>query len=182
MGGDPMQFVFETTYDQKALTAMARCVRKTTRKKRSRRSHVLGWIVAVLGALLPFISAEDGLVIDFGAIVTWTAVAVILIALIFEDRLNAYVARRRMIKGSEKANALFDAEIEDVFVSETAVGKTEFPYTAVLAVAETRHYFAFMLSADHAQVYDKSTLAGGTVDAFREFIGERTGRPVIPVS
>ncbi|MBQ2829685.1 MAG: YcxB family protein [Oscillospiraceae bacterium] len=175
-----MRYTFETTYDQKALTAMAKCVRKTVRRKRSRRSHVLGWIVAALGILFPFIANEDG--IDFKKIVTWTAAAVMVLALLFEDRLNAYVAKRRMIKGSEKANAVFDTEAEGTFVSETAVGKTEFPYTAVLAVAETQRYFVFMLSTDHAQVYDKNTLAGGTADAFREFIAERTGRSVVPVS
>lgn len=177
-----MRYTFETTYDQKALTAMAKCVRKTVRRKRSRRSHVLGWIVAALGILFPFIAGDDGLVIDLKAVITWTAAAVMVIALLFEDRLNAYVARRRMIKGSEKANAVFDTEAEGIFVSETAVGKTEFPYTAVLAVAETQRYFVFMLSADHAQVYDKNTLAGGTADGFRGFIAERTGRSVVPVS
>ena len=175
-----MKYTFETIYDHKALTAMARCVRKTVRRKRSRRSHILGWIVAALGILLPIVSGDDG--INFRKIVTWTAAAVMVLALLFEDRLNAYFARRRMVKGSEKANAVFDTEMEGVFVSETAVGKTEFPYTAVLAVAETQRYFVFMIGTDHAQVYDKDTLVGGTADAFRVFIAERTGHPVVPVS
>ena len=49
-----MEFVFETSYDQKGLTAMARGLRKTLRKKKSRRSHVFGWAVVVLGLLLSF--------------------------------------------------------------------------------------------------------------------------------
>ena len=47
-----MEFTFETSYNQKALTTMARALRKTVRKKRSRRSHILGWIVMIMGAFL----------------------------------------------------------------------------------------------------------------------------------
>ena len=47
-----MEFTFDTAYDQKTVTAMVRALRKTQRKKRSRRSHILGWAVIVLGTLL----------------------------------------------------------------------------------------------------------------------------------
>jgi len=40
-----MEFKFETAYDQKALSAMARGLRKTVRLKKSRRSHIIGWVV-----------------------------------------------------------------------------------------------------------------------------------------
>lgn len=35
-----MEFGFETVYNQEALTVMARAIRKTARKKRSRRLHI----------------------------------------------------------------------------------------------------------------------------------------------
>ena len=47
-----MEFSFETVYDQKAVTAMAHGLRKTIRKKHSRRSHVFGWFVVALTLLL----------------------------------------------------------------------------------------------------------------------------------
>ena len=51
-----MGFKVTSEYDKKALIAMARAVRKTTRKKKSLRSHVFGWLIVVLGLLvsLPF--------------------------------------------------------------------------------------------------------------------------------
>lgn len=46
-----MEFTTTTDYDMKTLTAMARALRKTVRKKRSRRAHIFGWIVVLLGIL-----------------------------------------------------------------------------------------------------------------------------------
>ena len=43
-----MKFTFETEYNQKALSVMAKCIRKTARAKHSKRSHVFGWIVIAL--------------------------------------------------------------------------------------------------------------------------------------
>ena len=36
-----MEFIFETNYDQKGISAMAEALRKTVRKKRSKRTHIL---------------------------------------------------------------------------------------------------------------------------------------------
>ena len=47
-----MEFKFETAYNQDALTAMAKALRKTIRKKRSRRSHIFGTIVIALALFL----------------------------------------------------------------------------------------------------------------------------------
>ena len=42
-----MEFKFETAYNQEAITIMAKALRKTVRKKRSKRSHIFGLIVVV---------------------------------------------------------------------------------------------------------------------------------------
>ena len=47
-----MEFRFETRYDQRGLTAMARALRKTIRKKGSRRSHISGWCIVALAVVL----------------------------------------------------------------------------------------------------------------------------------
>ena len=57
-----MEFTTTTDYDMKTLTAIARALRKTVRKKRSRRAHIFGWIVVLLGTflLLPPAGMERG--------------------------------------------------------------------------------------------------------------------------
>ena len=62
---------------------MAKCLRKTIRKKKSKRSHIFGWIVVVLAMLLTLISGEDGFTIDIRKILTWIVAGVIVITFVF---------------------------------------------------------------------------------------------------
>ena len=170
-----MEFTFETEYNAKTMTVMARALRKTVRKKHSRRSHIFGWIVTVLGLLL----AVKNFAFDFRTVVTLIAVAAILIALIFEDRINGSAAKKRLLPGTEKAVSVFT---EEGFTSETDVGKTEWNYDKILVIAETADFFVFIFSASHAQLYDKRSLQGGTVDEFRRFIEAATGKQAQPIT
>ena len=45
-------------------------------------------------------------------------------------------------------------------------------------MAETKDYFVFLFSKNHAQVYDKRTLTGGTAEEFRAFMQEKTGKAI----
>lgn len=165
-----MEFTFETVYDQKALTAMARALRKTVRRSRSKRSHILGMIVVVLAVLLFF--AADEMTVS-KAILTWSAAAAIIFVLIWEDSLNGYVARKRGLPGLDKAHVTFH---EDGYHSATAIGESDFRYDTILRFAETKDYFVLIFSASHAQVYDKHSLTGGSCEEFAQFITEKTGK------
>ena len=171
-----MEFTFETSYNQKALTTMAKALRKTIRKKRSRRSHILGWVVMIMGALLAVNSLRSGVVFNAKNIVTWLAILAILIVFIWEDALNGYIASKRMLKGTEKATSIFT---EEGFASITEIGKSEWNYDKVMLVGDTKDYFVFIYSANHAQVYDKSSISGGTAEEFCRFIEEKTGKNVV---
>lgn len=145
-----MGIQFETDYNMETLTAMAKGLRKTVRKKRSRRVHIFAAVVLVLGILT-------------------------ILATVFEDRLNAWFARKRLLPGTEHAAATFE---EDGYVSATGVTESRFSYAQIVAVAETARYFVFALSSHHTQAYDKRTIRGGSVEDFRAFIAEKTGKLV----
>ncbi len=170
-----MEFTFETTYDLKALTVMARAVRKTVRKKKNRRSRVLGWIVVILGLLLTLPIGGREFEADFRTIITLLAVIVMVLALLFEDQLNGYIAGKRMLPGMKYAKGRFT---EDGYVSETGVGKTEFYYHTIDAIAENQQYFVFAIGNNHAQVYEKSRIGGGTIEEFHAFLEEKTGKNI----
>ncbi len=169
-----MEFKFDTKYDAKALTSMARALRKTVRKKRSRRTHIWGWIVIVLGLLVSLPLGERE--ITMSSVVTWVALAVMLAVFLFEDRLNGKIAGKRMLAGTERTETVFT---EERYTSVSALGKSEWNYGNIKVVAENAGYFVFLFSENHAQVYDKSTISGGTVEEFREFIAEKTGAGVV---
>ena len=167
-----MEFTFETHYDRKALTAMAKGLRKTVRKKHSRRSHFFGWIVFFLALLLSWPSASG---VEKKDVVTWIVMAILLLVTMFEDRLNGWIAKLRMLPGTDHSVATFS---EDGYRSETAMGNTEWKYENISAMAEMPDYFVFLFSKNHAQVYDKRKLTGGTPEEFRSFLQEKTRKTI----
>ncbi len=174
-----MEFSFTTDYNQKAVTAMAKALRKTVRKKQSRRSHILGWIVILMAVLFTVPQKGMPFSIDFKTIVTWVAALCIFIVFLFEDSLNGYLARKKMLAGSEHAASYFS---EEGYRSVTAVGETLFHYENIALVAETKEYYIFLLDARYAQVYDKASLTGGTQEEFRRFLCEQTEKQILSVS
>ena len=165
-----MEFTFVTKYDTAALTAMAKALRKTTRTKRSRRSHVIGWIVVALAVLLSLPRGET-YTIDINRIVTWAAAVAIILAFAFEDRLNGLIAKKRMLPGLLTATTTFT---DSGYRSETEIGTTEFTYDHVIALAETPRFYVFLFSQNHAQVYDKQGLNAGSCEEFSDFITGKT--------
>ena len=170
-----MDFKFETAYNQEAVTVMAKALRKTMRKKKSRRSHMLGVIVVIFAILLTLPLDGKEFVLDFRTVITWIVSAILVLTLLFEDKINGYIARKRMLPGLDKSVVTFN---EDGYLSETPVGKSEFKYGNIVMLAETAEYFIFIFSQNHAQVYDKRTLSGGTQEEFRQFIQNVTGKKI----
>ena len=157
-------FSFETDYDMNTFISMARALRMTVRKKHSKRSHILGLGVAFLGVASVFLWGPK--------VLTITAIVVIILVLLFEDRLNAWVAMKRMLKGMEKARSDF---YEDRYRSATDIGTTEWHYDKIKGIAEDNDYFIFLFSESHTQAYDKRKMSGGSKEDFRGFIEEKTG-------
>ncbi len=170
-----MEFIFETLYDTKGLSVMAKALRKTTRKKKSKRSHILGILVIVLAILLSLPGKNEEFVLTINFVVTWAVIIIMVLALIFEDKLNGSIAKKRMLPGTEKSVTTFK---EDVYISETNAGKTEFYYSNIDEIAETDEYFVFVFNKNHAQLYDKNGMTYGTNEGFRKFITEKTGKKI----
>ena len=170
-----MEFTFDTVYDQKAVTAMARGLRKTIRKKHSRRSHLFGWLVIALILLLTLPRGGKPLVIEGRTILTWAAGLLIVVTLLFEDGINAWFARRRMLAGTDRASATFT---EDSYCTESAAGKTEWYYENIRYIAEDKDSFIFVFDKRHAQVYAKRGMTGGGVEEFRGFLTQKTRKEI----
>ena len=168
-----MEFRCETAYNQEAITIMAKAIRKTARRKRSKRSHIGGVIVILFAILLTLPLGDKDFVLDFRTIITWLVAAILFFTLIFEDKINGYVARKRMLPGLVKSIVTFK---EDGYHSETEVGSSDFKYSTIALLAETKDYFVFVFSQSHVQIYSKKSITGGTVDEFRQFIVNVTGK------
>lgn len=168
-----MDFVVVTHYDQKTTTVMARALRKTQRKKRNRRTRIIGFLLVAFAFLLAFVG-EEGFGLPSG-LRQWLDLAtgvVLLVVLLLEDQINGYFVRKRILPGSQDATTLFQ---KDNFVSTTQVGSSIFTYDKIIGLVETREYIIFAFSKNHAQAYAKAGITGGTVEEFLTFLEGVTG-------
>lgn len=175
-----MEISFETQYDRKTLTAMAQALRKTVRRKRSRRTHIFGWIIVAIALLFSFWSSDCGFVIRLALrpILNFLAAVFLVVVLIWEDQINGYFAWKHRLPGTENATAVFK---KDSFVSTTEIGTTAFQYDKIQMIAEGPDYFVFIFSVSHAQAYDKKSISGGTLEQFRGFIENTTGKHILKI-
>ena len=172
-----MNFVFNTVYDMDALTAMARAVRKTSKGKYSkiRRIYIVTMIVLMILMVALTLLLNK---FNFKILMLTLAGLAILIAMKFEDRINAMLASKRVMKGAEKGVVTFG---EDSYVSATEVGTTEFKYSVIEAIAKRGDYIVFVFTRRHAQVYDLRAMSNGTPKEFCKFIQEKTGLEIIKI-
>lgn len=173
-----MNISCETQYDQKAMTTMAKALRKTIRKKKNLCSHILGWILAAFALFLAFWSPETGFyfILNRRSFITLTLAIVLTVVLVWEDQINGHLALKRLLPGTEKSKTVFR---NNEFISSTAAGISTFGYDRVITLAETADYFVFIFSVSHAQVYDKKHFSDGSPEDFRTFIEQVTGKHFI---
>lgn len=170
-----MEFLMHTTYDHPAMTAMARATRKTINRKRTRLLHI--WIYAVL--LLGIICAIplDGTLTSSNIICGLVAISMLATRLL-EDYLDGWLAYRCILPGTEQVDATFTPE---QYCTKSKISTTKWSYETIAAVAESPRYFIFILGQKHAQIYDKSSLAGGNCEQFRALLETATGKPILTI-
>lgn len=163
-----MEFTCHTTYDQKALTAMARAVRKTVRAKRNRYIRLYAWII--IGLLLVSVWLSWGNV--WQTALNSAAIVAMLLVTWKEDAINGYFAKRKALPGTSFAETTFAS---DHYRVKTAVTESKWQYDKILALAETKDCLVFVIGKDHALAMEKAALEGGSMPEFHRFLEEKSG-------
>ena len=166
-----MEFTCHTTYNQKALTAMARAVRKTVRAKRSRWIRLYARII--VGLLLVSLWLSWGNILQ--TVLHCAVIAALLLIDWKEDAINAYFAKRKALPGTEAADTTF---FSDHFLTKTAAAESKWQYDKILALAETRDYLVFVMGKNHALAMEKAALEGGSVPAFCNFLEKQSEQKI----
>ena len=166
-----MEFTCHTTYDQKALTAMARAVRKTVRAKRSRMIRIWAWVI--IGLLTVSIWLSWGNLWQIAA--NCVVIAALLLINWKEDAFNGFFAKRKALPGTDTADTAF---CPDHFLVKTAAAESRWQYDKILALAETGSYLVLAMGKNHALAMEKATLAGGSLPEFRRFLEEKSGQTI----
>ena len=166
-----MEFSCRTVYTRRALAAMSKAIRKTTRRGVSILTRVFSWIIIAV-CLLSALDGQQSLWIrgvDAGVIV-------MLLAVQFgEDTLSAIISKRRAMPGMEECATVFH---RDCYESRITGLTSQWQYSRIQALVESGDYLVVILGKNHAQAFDKAGLEGGTVEEFRCFLEERTGKTI----
>ena len=170
-----MEFRFETDYNLETLTAMAKGLRKTVRRKRNCRTRIFAGIVLVIGLVSSALSIASKEPLRARNLLVLLAMLCVIYASLQEDRLNARAAKRRLLPGTEHAGCVFG---EDGYTIKTSVTESRFSYAQIRTVAELPRYLVLALSNNQAQAFDKESLSGGTIEEFRAFLADKTRKPV----
>ena len=169
-----MKFTCHTTYNQSALTAMARAVRKTVRAKRNRMIRLYSWVL--MGVMLVSIWLSWGEVWQTGA--SCVVLAALLLVNWKEDAINGYFAKRKALPGSSFADTTF---YPDHYLVKTAAAESKWQYDGIVALAETKAYLLLVVGNHHAMALEKASLEGGSLPEFRRFLEEASGQKIVHI-
>lgn len=169
-----MKFEFKTQYTQKELSVMAKVLRKTLRKSINKKIHILGIFAIILGLLV--IILEHSL--SLRTIMYAISIIVLSMILIFEDKLNGFLAYKRIVKGMDNVTTVFT---DESYTSIAELAQTEWKYTSIQCIAEDDNYFVFIIDNKHGQIYNKHSISNEEVEKFRIFIEDKTNKKIIKI-
>lgn len=162
-----MELTFEMNYDQKAMTAMARAVRKGLQEEQDKKSKIIGWVFVVLTAVILLSSGKTGWmqIIGAGIVVLFAAY------LIWQDRINGTLAMWKLPAKMRKGEWLFR---EDGYFSNTEVGESDYSYENIFMMVESRGYMILVFQEGNAHIIPMDTVKGGTAADFRRLLRKKT--------
>ena len=162
-----MEFTFEMNYNQKAMTAMARAIRKGLQEEQDKKSKIIGWGFVALTVLILLFSEKFG----------WMQIAasVIIVGfaayLIWQDQVNGYLAMKKLPEKMRTGKWLFR---EDGYFSDSEAGESDYSYENIFMMVESCGYMILVFHEGKAQIIDLSTIQGGTAADFRRLLRRQT--------
>ena len=167
-----MTFEIHSDITNRSMTVAARAMRKVLRRKRSILWAVFGWSVFFINALLLIPFDGEPFTLDAGTVISLLVEVMLLSVLPFQDRFNGMIACKNTLAGTKDYHVVFGEESYTV----TEVTTSTFRYELIDAMAESQDYIIFLMKKRYAQPLDKRTLTGGTVEEFKRFLEEKTGK------
>ena len=168
-----MTFEIHSNITNRSMTIAARAMRKVLRRKRSIMWVIFGWTVFFINALLLIPFDGEPFALDVSTVISLLVEVMLLSVLLFQDRFNGMIACKNTLAGTKDYHVVFGEESYTVVTEVTA---STFRYELIDALAESQDYIIFLMKKRYAQPLDKRTLTGGTVEEFKRFLEEKTGK------
>ena len=168
-----MTFEVHSNITNRSMTVASRAMRKVLRRKRSIMWAIFGWSVFFINALLLIPFDGEPFALDARTLISLLAEVILLSVLLFQDRFNGMIARKNTLAGTKEYHVAFG---EESYTVVTEVTTSTFRYELIDAMAESQDYMILLMKKRFAQPLDKRTLTGGTVEEFKRFLEEKTGK------
>jgi len=162
-----MEFTFDMNYNQKAMTAMAKAIRKGLQEEQDKKSKIIGWVFVALTVLILLFSKTFG----WMQIVASVIIAVFAAYLIWQDQVNGYFAMKKLPEKMRTGKWLFR---EDGYFSDSEAGESDYSYQNIFMMVESQGYMILVFHEGKAQIIDLSTIQGGTAADFRKLLRRQT--------
>lgn len=169
-----MNYTIEMMYDNSAILAMAKAVRKTMRAKfDGRKKYLIAAVIAMGCAVLikDIVTKNVGL----NTLVAVCSATALVVYILSEDKITA---RRSRKKVNEVGFALRVDFGEEFYTSTTEMAQIEWKYSDIVALVKTDNHIVFVLSESQAQAFDLNGLKEGNPQQFIAFVEEKTGKKV----
>ena len=168
-----MTFEIYSDITNHSMTIASRAMRKVLQRKSSILWAIFGWSVFFINALLLIPFDGEPFTLDASTVISLLVEVMLLSVLLFQDRFNGIIARKNALTGTKEYHVAFG---EDSYTVVTAATTSTFRYELIDALAESQDYIIFLMKKRYAQPLDKRTLTGGTVEEFKRFLEEKTGK------
>ena len=168
-----MTFEIYSDITNRSMTIASRAMRKVLQRKSSILWAIFGWSVFFINALLLIPFDGEPFTLDARTVTSLLVEVMLLSVLLFQDRFNGMIARKNALAGTKEYHVAFGG---DSYTVVTAVTTSTFRYELIDAMAESQDYMILLMKKRFAQPLDKRTLTGGTVEEFKRFLEEKTGK------
>ena len=168
-----MTFEIHSDITNRSMTIAARAMRKVLRRKRNIIWAIFGWSVFLFNALLLIPFDGEPFALDVRTVTSLLVEVMLLSVLLFQDRFNGMIACKNTLAGTKDYHIVFG---EDSYTVVTVATTSTFRYELIDALAESQEYIILLMKKRYAQPLDKRTLIGGTVEEFKQFLEEKTGK------
>ena len=168
-----MTFEIRSDITNRSMAIASRAMRKVLQRKSSILWAIFGWSVFFINALLLIPFDGEPFTLDARTLISLLAEVILLSVLLFQDRFNGMIARKNTLAGTKEYHVAFG---EASYTVVTAATTSTFRYELINALAESQDYIILLMKKRYAQPLDKRTLTGGTVEEFKRFLEEKTGK------
>ncbi len=168
-----MTFEIRSDITNRSMAIASRAMRRVLRRKRSIIWAIFGWSVFFINALLLIPFDGESFTLDASTMISLLVEVMLLSVLLFQDRFNGMIACKNTLAGTKDYHIAFG---EESYTVVTEVITSTFRYEMIDAMAESQDYIIFLMKKRYAQPLDKRTLTGGTVEEFKRFLEEKTGK------